>query len=157
VAVVELKDGRRRAPVPSLSGARGEDDEGVGERRTDLWPERSPWEVDLGDVAGKYLPQSTSSPRRAGPHNARWCSGSASTSDMWWQRPPSSRSSASLSEEVPVRPSPAPTTRKVTATSYGGRPAFIPSLGPRRRSRSGCCLGLGPFQDLVVPFRQTPA
>src|SRR5690242_12201981 len=44
---------------------------------------------------------------------------------MWWQRPSSSRSSASLSEYVPVRPCPAPTTRSATVTPYGASRSVI--------------------------------
>ena len=76
--------------------------------------------------------QSTVLPSHAACHVGT-VSSASNTSAMWWQRPPNSCSSASFRECVPVRPTPAPTTRIVmSATLWApGRRRARPSEGAK--------------------------
>ena len=72
----------------------------------------APGQSTMATKSPSSASQSTGSPYIALAQPA-FCSSDGNTSAMWWQRPPSSCSSATLSECVPVRPTPAPTTLQV--------------------------------------------
>src|SRR5664280_1249176 len=108
----------------------------------------APGQSTTAAYPGHMVDQSTGAPSMAAVHRGI-SPGSPNISYMWWQGRPSRRSSASFSELVPVRATPAPTT-----VSPITRPSAHRLADTWNSHRHLCCDAVAPLADGRTPGGQ---